>query len=311
MSLLYSQMTAHTDALLEAMTKDKRILAMTADLVSSCKLEQVEKECPGQFFNVGIAEQNMLSVAAGLSLEGFRPVTHTFSVFSSLRACEQLRTDIFYNRLPVTVIGTHGGVSTGAAGSTHYALEDMAVVRSMPGSKLFCPSDDISTTWVLETVLSGSDPAYIRLDRNPLPRLHSGNTSFEIGTPVTLRGGDDIALFACGSMTERVMEAASILSGEGIESAVFDCISVKPLCGDAILKAVTGKRLVFTVEEHSLIGGLGSAISELLSCHAPAVPLIRIGIPDLFPKGGPVEAVRNRYGLNAGSIVEKVRSALP
>lgn len=310
MTEMRSQMMAHVETLSELMNSDKSIVTMTADLVGSCKLNQIEDRFPDRFMNVGIAEQNMLSVAAGLALGGLRPVTHTFSVFSSLRACEQLRSDIFYNNLPVTVIGTHCGVSTGTAGPTHYSLEDMAVVRAMPGSILICPSDDISASWALKSVLADKSPAYIRLDRNPLPRLHSDDSSMVLGQPVPLREGEDVVFFACGSATGRTLKAADALKAKGINSAVYDCITIKPLDSNVIANAARGKRLVVTVEEHSIIGGLGGSVAEILAEQPVNAALVRIGIPDLYPKGGPVEAVRSRLGIDADGIADKVLTTL-
>ena len=314
MADLYGQMDVHSATLLELMEADERIVVMTADLVGSCRLTEIERRYPDRFINVGVAEQNMVSISGGLALAGFRPVTHTFSIFSSLRACEQVRTDVFYNELPVLIVGSHSGVSTGPAGPTHYSIEDMAVVRAMPGSVLCCPSDDVSAEWALRTLLDLGRPAYLRLDRNPLPRIHADASNLELGRPVRVAGpgsGDEeVVIFACGAMTSVSLEALHELEARGIRTSLYDVVTLKPLDDEAILRAIKGRSLVVTVEEHTVIGGLGGAVAETLRAAGPGPPLVRVGIPDLFPQGGPPESVRARLGLTRAGVVERISQAI-
>ena len=203
-----SMMAAFAARLEQQAKTDPNIRVLTADLVGSCALKGMERDCPGQFINVGIAEQNMVGIAAGLAHEGMRPYTYTFAVFHSMRACEQVRTDVFYNGLNVKVIGTHCGISTGFAGSTHFALEDIGIIRSMPASVILVPADPVSAEKTADVAYGFDRGMYIRLDRNPLPVLYPPEAVFEIGKAKVLRDGKDVVLFAIGAAVHSALEAA-------------------------------------------------------------------------------------------------------
>ena len=221
-----SSRQAYGEALVELGKTNEHVVVLEADLGKSTMTTLFAAAYPERYFQMGIAEQNMLGVAAGLAREGMIPFTHTFSAFASMRACEQLRTDIFYNQLNVKVIGTHGGLSTGPAGPTHFSLEDMGIVRAMPQSRLVVPADDDAATSLTKEILADSLPIYMRLDRNQLPRIYSGNECFEIGKSKLLIHGEDIAVIAVGAMVHVALEAAKYLRAENIHASVVDMYSI-------------------------------------------------------------------------------------
>lgn len=301
-----SHSKAEVSVLLEAMAHEERIILLSADLATSCGLSPVMEAYPHRVINVGIAEQNMLGIAAGLAREGMFPWTHTFSTFASMRSCEQLRTDIFYNQLNVKVMGTHGGLSTGPAGSTHFALEDMGIVRAMPQSLLVAPSDDASAAALTRMLLEETRPVYMRLDRNDLPAIYTGNERFALGGSHVLLEGSDVALLAMGAMVHPALEAAEKLRRFGICASVADMYSIKPL-DEALVRSFAQKHsLLVTLEEHHIIGGLGSAVAESMGSCTVRCPLLRIGLKDDYPMGGPVEVIREREGLSANRIAQKI-----
>ena len=300
-----AQMDACTDTLIRNMRIDERIMVLTADLVGSCRLNKIELEFPDRFINVGIAEQNMMGIAAGLAREGMLPFVFSFSVFTSLRAADQLRTDIFYNGLNVKVVGTHSGVSTGQAGSTHFSLEDVGVVRSMPKSKIIVPADAVSTGKAVEALLRLKEPAYLRLDRNSLPVLYEQMDEFQIGKGIVLQTGKRRAVISMGSMVAVAKAAAKIVfKSTGEKIAVIDMHTVKPIDKDLVRLYSTCCSQIYTLEEHNIYGGLGSAVAEIIAGEGQPCRLYRLGIQDDYPKGGPVEAVRARLGLEAKQIAD-------
>jgi len=206
-----SQMKAFADAIEELMEKDSRIMVMTADLVGSCALSHIEQEHGEHFVNVGIAEQNMIGIAAGMAREGLLPYAYTFAAFNSMRACEQIRTDVFYNDLNVKIVGTHCGMSTGQAGSTHFALEDIGIIRSMPKSVILVPADPVSARKTAYLTYTYEGGAYIRLDRNPLENIYEEDEVFEIGKGHVLREGTDIILYTIGAVAGDVLYAAEVI----------------------------------------------------------------------------------------------------
>lgn len=300
-----SHSKAECHALLKKMAQDERILILAADVETSCGMSPVRKAFPHRIINVGIAEQNMLGVAAGLAHEGFLPLTHTFSAFSSMRSCEQLRTDIFYNDLNVKVIGTHSGLSTGPAGSTHFSLEDIGIVRSMPGSRIMLPADDRAAEIMTEEILDDPHPIYLRLDRNDLPEVYHGEIHFPLGGSHQLRSGEDVAVFAAGAMVHVALQAAAILESKGIQASVTDMYSIKPLDETMVAAAARCGKIV-TIEEHHIIGGLGSAVAETVLGQGMNCKLLRLGLPDSYPMGGPVHTIRRRAGLTAEQVADKI-----
>lgn len=302
-----SMMAAFAGRLEQLAKSDPEIRVLTADLVGSCGLKEIERNHPDQFINVGIAEQNMVGIAAGLAHEGMRPYTYTFAAFHSMRSCEQVRTDVFYNELNVKVIGTHCGVSTGFAGSTHFALEDIGIIRSIPKSIVLVPADPVSAEKTVDVAYGCEQGMYIRLDRNPLPAIYSPEESFAVGKAKVLKDGSDVVLFAIGAVVHSVLQAAEqIQKDTGKSVAVVDVYCVKPLDRDCILYYARNCRLAVTVEEHELCGGLFGAVSECIVQEAPGHCLFPIAIREVYPHGNTVERARELLGLDAGSIQKTV-----
>ena len=302
-----SMMAAFAGRLEQLAKSDPEIRVLTADLVGSCGLKEIERNHPDQFINVGIAEQNMVGIAAGLAHEGMRPYTYTFAAFHSMRSCEQVRTDVFYNELNVKVIGTHCGVSTGFAGSTHFALEDIGIIRSIPKSIVLVPADPVSAEKTVDVAYGCEQGMYIRLDRNPLPAIYSPEESFAVGKAKVLKDGSDVVLFAIGAVVHSVLQAAEqIQKDTGKSVAVVDVYCVKPLDRDCILYYARNCRLAVTVEEHELCGGLFGAVSECIVQEAPGHCLLPIAIREVYPHGNTVDRAREWLGLDAGSIQKTV-----
>lgn len=248
--------------------------------------------------------------AAGLVHGGMKPFAHSFSVFASLKACEQIRADLFYNRLNVRVVGTHSGLSTGPAGSTHYSVEGIGVVRSMPTSTIVVPAGAPSTRAAVRRLAAHDGPAYLRLDCNPLPVLYAGEVPFEIGRANVLRQGCDVLLFATGSDTALAAEAARTLAARSIEVTVVHVHRIKPLDGALVAECGRRFRHAFTIEEHNIFGQSGGAIAEVLAQEGNRCSLTRIGIPDTYLQGGLLEAVRARAGLSPARLVSRVLGRL-
>ena len=306
-----SMMAAFAARLEQQAKTDPNIRVLTADLVGSCALKGMERDCPGQFINVGIAEQNMVGIAAGLAHEGMRPYTYTFAVFHSMRACEQVRTDVFYNGLNVKVIGTHCGISTGFAGSTHFALEDIGIIRSMPASVILVPADPVSAEKTADVAYGFDRGMYIRLDRNPLPVLYPPEAVFEIGKAKVLRDGKDVVLFAIGAAVHSALEAAEeIQTKSGKSVAVVDIYSIKPLDRKCVLKYAKQCSLAITVEEHNICGGLFGAVSECISEEDHACRVYPIAIQEVYPHGNAVDRGREALGLNGAGIRKTVLKLL-
>lgn len=305
-----SMMQASAEALERLMEEDDRIVVMTADLVGSCKLSAIEKRFSDRFINVGIAEQNMITIAAGLAHEGMRPFVHTFSVFASLRACEQIRTDVFYNKANVKIIGTHCGFSSAIAGPTHFSLEDVGVISSMPGSRIFTPADAVSAAALIEKLYQDDKPAYIRLDRNPIPVIYPESYEIQIGKGHILKKGTKIALVACGASVWEALQAAQQLETEGIHVTVVDMCSIKPIDEHLLESLAMQHHTIITIEEQNIYGGLGMNISRIISQFGYPVKIQYLGIPDCYPKGNLVPRNRELYALDSRGIVEAVRKTV-
>lgn len=308
--LAHSTMSAASQVLEKAMELDERIIVMAADLVGSCKISNIEKKFPNRFINVGIAEQNMIGMAAGLAKEGFQVFAYTFSTFASLRAAEQIRTDVFYNKLNVKIVGTHSGLSTGPSGPTHYSLEDMGILRSIPQSRLFVPADAYSTERLLEQLIKDSDPAYIRLDRNPLPDLYEVGAKIVLGEGYRLREGQDGVIVANGCMSGIALDAAELLEKEGLNMMVIDMPSVKPL-GTVVLKEslLKGKK-IFTLEEHNVTNGLGTAICEYVARNGLGITVQTLGIDECYPRGMQLEENREELKLSVKGVAQQIMEGM-
>lgn len=296
--------------LVELGARDARITALTADVTSSNKFQYFAEKFPERFRNVGIAEQNLAGIAAGLALGGKIPVITSFAPFLSMRACEQVRTDICYVNLPVKLIGTCAGVAGGKMGSTHAALEDLAIMRNMPNMTVIAPGDPMLCGELFEQMVALESPAYMRVGRGDDPVIYEEGVHAVLGKAIMAREGEDATVIACGTMVYEALCAADRLAAEGIHVRVLDMHTIKPLDKNAVLKAARETELLVTVEDHFVTGGLGTAVAEVLSENACGVRLHRLGIPDVFPIFGDAPELYRYYGMDREGICAVIRSGL-
>jgi len=281
---------------------DERVVALGADITSSVNVDLFQQHFPDRFFSLGIAEQNIMGVAAGMALSGKIPFAATYGVFSALRTTDQIRISICYNNIPVKIGGAHAGISVGPDGATHQALEDIAVMRAMPNMTVLSPCDATQAEQATQaSVTQVEGPAYIRFGREPVPDFIPPELTFEVGKAQQLKPGGDLTLIATGHMVWEALKAAEMLSDKGIDAAVMNIHTLKPIDSQALIDAANDTGLIVTVEEHQVIGGLGSAVAEVLSQHKP-VPLEIIGMPDIFGESGTPEQLLKKYGLHAQNI---------
>jgi transketolase len=281
------------------------VVVMAADLSDACRVTEFSKRFPDRFYQVGIAEQNMVGVAAGLALGGKTAFVTSFSTFLSLRSCEQVRTDTAYPRLNVKFLGIDSGVSVGTLGPTHYSIEDIGVLRCIPNMVILCPADGLEVVKAVWAAVEHNGPVYIRLSGGKdLQAIYKEDYKFEIGKSVTVREGYGITLFATGLMVSRALNAAKLLSDNGIEARVVNMHTLKPIDADVIKKAADETKLLVTVEEHNIIGGLGSAVAEVLSETGRSPRLVRLGIKDEFPHIGSHDEILAKCGLTHTGIAE-------
>lgn len=286
--------------------QNPKIVALTADLKGSTKIGDFAAKFPERTINVGIAEQNMYGMAAGLAKCGFIPFASSFSVFASLRALDQIHTDICYQNVNVKIIGTHGGTSFGQAGSTHHAIEDFAVIRSLVNMTLICPADGIETGKAVEAAANTEGPFYIRINRGFDTNVYADdNYDFEVGKAVLLNEGNDITIIACGSCVYQAVQAAKILKYDhGINARVLNMHTIKPIDKEAILAAVNDTRRIITAEDHTVIGGLGSAVAEVVIEAGKACAFRKLGLQDKFSKIGLHEDLMAMHEIDAEGIVK-------
>ena len=285
--------------------KHPEIVALDADLSKSTKTDVFAKKFPERFFDMGIAEQNMMGVAAGMAASGLKPFASTFAMFAAGRAFEIIRNSICYPNLNVRICATHAGITVGEDGASHQAIEDIALMRALPNMTVIQPSDGISAKALIEGSLSICGPVYVRLGRSAVPMLYSESASFEIGKAATLREGIDVTVIATGIMVNEALQAAETLSEQNISVRVLDMHTIKPLDTEAVLKAANETQLIVTAEEHSIIGGLGSAVAEVVSEGCP-VKVVRVGIKDTFGESGTPQALQEKYGLTSAHLVKAV-----
>lgn len=302
---------AYGQALVELGAERPDLVVLDADLSGSTMTKDFARAYPDRFFNMGIAEADMMGVAAGLAACGKTAFASSFAMFAAGRAFEQVRNSIAYPHLNVKVVGSHGGLSVGEDGATHQCCEDLALMRAIPGMVVCCPCDGNEMRAAVRALADYRGPAYLRLGRSAVEDLTSGLPSyaFRLGEGVTLREGTDVTVIAVGLMVQEAMKAAETLAGEGVSVRVLDMHTVKPLDEALVLKAAKETGRIVTTEEHSIIGGLGSAVAEYLSGTCP-VPVVRHGVEDVFGRSGKAGEVLAAYGLTAQGIVEKVRAAL-
>lgn len=300
---------AYGEALVRLGAENKDVVVLDADLSKSTKTHDFMKNYPERFFNMGIAEGNMMVTAAGLATVGKIPFASTFAMFATGRAFEQIRNSICYPRLNVKIAATHAGVTVGEDGGSHQSIEDIAIMRALPGMTVFVPADAVETAACVRAAAEIQGPVYIRLGRSGVPVIHGEDFKFTPGEAVTLREGTDVALIATGIMVSATLEAAETLSKEGISAMVVDVHTIKPLDIFAIVEAARKCGAVVTAEEHSIIGGLGSAVAETLSEHH-AVPLQRVGVRDTFGESGKPAELLEYFGLTSANIVEAAKKVI-
>ena len=298
--------------LCEVGAKNPKVIALTSDLAKSTKIGVFLEKFPERFVNVGIAEQNLMGVAAGLAKSGLIPFPTTMSVFASMRALEQVRTDICYQNLPVKIIATHGGTSFGSAGTTHHCTEDISIMRSLANMTVIVPADGIETANAVRACVDLPGPVFIRIGRGFEPNHYKDESyGFKIGKAVQIADGTDITIICCGVTVYHAAEAAKILKeNDKLSVRVLNIHTIKPIDREAILKAVIDTRRILTVEEHNVMGGLGSAVAEVIVESGKGCAFTKVGLPDCFAEVGYPEDLYAHYKLDADGIVEKVRALM-
>ncbi len=289
------------------LAENKNIVVLDADLGHATKSISFKKVAPDRFFDMGIAEGDMIGTAAGLAASGKIPFASTFAIFAAGRAFEQIRNSVAYPKLNVKIAATHAGVTVGEDGGSHQAIEDISLMRSIPGMVVLNPADAIEAKEAVKAAASYNGPVYIRLGRAATPDIHTEGYKFELGKGEILKDGKDVAIIATGIMTAKAIEAAEKLAEQGINATVVNIATIKPLDNDLIIEAAKNTKKIVTVEEHSIIGGLGSAVAEVISENYP-VPLKRIGINDVFGQSGDPASLLNHYGLTVENIIDTVKS---
>ena len=294
------------DGLVAVATDNPRVVALTADLTKSICLEPMATQFPDRFWQVGVAEQNLVTVASGLAAGGLIPFAAAYAAFSPGRNWEQIRTTICLNQQPVRVVGAHAGLGVGPDGATHQALEDLALMRVIPHLVVLSPIDYQQAYQATRLLADDPRPAYLRLSRQPTPRLTTEQTPLAIGPAYVYRPGQDLTLLTTGVVTSQVLAAAGQLAAEGLAAEVVVCPTVKPLDRETILASLAKTRLAITIEDHQVAGGFGSAVAELTAAELP-LPVQRLGVNDQFGQSGSPEELYRHYGLDADAIANAAR----
>lgn len=295
--------------LLEAGKHNEHVVAACADLTESTQMHLFREAFPERFVEIGVAEQNLVTVGSGLAAMGKIPFVSSYAAFSPGRNWEQIRTTVCLNNMPVRIIGSHAGVSVGPDGATHQMLEDIALMRALPNMVVIAPGDSLEAERATLALAKDSRPAYMRLAREATPIVTTDKTPFEIGKAYVYDEGSDVTIIATGSMTYQALLAAEQLYKEGIEAEVIHCPTIKPLDATTILKSIKKTKRVVTVEEHQITGGLGGAVAEFMSEHYP-VPLRRVGVLDRFGESGKPEELLEHFGLTAKHIALAVHKVM-
>ncbi|MFQ5455611.1 MAG: transketolase family protein [Nitrospirota bacterium] len=306
--MLYSR-EIYGDILVELGGERKEIVVLDCDLSGSTRTKKFALAFPDRFFNMGVSEQDMVGTAVGLALSGKVPFASTFAIFETGRAWEQIRQSVCYPRLNVKLVASHGGITVGPDGASHQSLEDIAIMRVLPNMTIIVPADGVETGLVVKAVSEYEGPVYVRLNRNKTPVIYDENHSFKLGKSDILREGKDAAIIAAGIMVYYSLEASKQLASEGIEASVINMSTIKPIDKEIIIKSAMESKAIVTVEEHSVIGGLGGAVAEVL-CENYPVPLKRIGINDKFGMSGKAEELLKLYGLSVEDIAAGVKEVI-
>lgn len=300
---------AYGKALVKLGAQNANVVVLDADLSKSTKTHDFMKNYPERFFNMGIAEQNLMGTAAGLAASGKVAFASTFAVFATGRAFEQIRNSIAYTKLNVKIAATHAGLTVGEDGASHQSIADIAVMRALPNMTVIVPADGIEAEKAVLAAAEMDGPVYIRLGRSAVPVLYDEGYVFQVGQASLLRKGNDVTIMACGIMTAEALKAAEELAKEGISARVLNVSSIKPLDTAAITAAAKETGAIVTAEEHSIIGGLGSAVAEALVENTP-VPMVRVGVQDTFGESGKPQELLEKYGLTARNIKEAVHKVM-
>lgn len=302
---------AYGEALVELAEQYPELVVFDADLANATMTKGFAAKYPERFFDMGIAECNMTGVAAGMATCGFKPFTNTFAIFASGRAWEQVRNSIAYPHLNVKVVGSHGGLSVGEDGATHQSIEDLALMRTIPGMKVLCPCDGNEMKLAVKALLDYDGPAYLRLGRSAVENVTDEieDYKFELDKGAILADGKDVTVIATGMMVQIALKAREVLAGEGVSVRVVDMHTIKPLDEELVIRCAKETGCVVTTEEHNIIGGLGGAVAECLSEKCP-MPMVRHGVNDEFGRSGTAAAVLDAYGLNVDGLCAKIKEAL-
>ena len=300
---------AYGKALVEAGKINPDFVVLDADLAAATKTGVFKKEFPERFYDCGIAEGNMISIAAGIAATGKRVFASSFAMFAAGRAFEQVRNSIGYPHLNVIIGATHAGISVGEDGATHQCNEDIALMRTIPGMTIINPADATEARAAVLAALELDGPVYIRFGRLAVPVIFGDDYNFEVGKGVELREGNDVTVVASGLLVNEALEAYELLKAEGINARIINIHTIKPLDSDIIIKAAKETGAIVTAEEHSVIGGLGSAVCDVVSENCP-VPVIKIGVNDEFGKSGPANDLLDAFGLRAVNIVDAVKRVI-
>ena len=300
---------AYGEALKKLAASNPNIVVLDADLSGSTKTSEFKKVSPERFFNVGIAEQNLIGTAAGLSLAGKVPFASSFAMFAAGRAFEIIRNTVAYPALNVKIAATHAGLTVGEDGGSHQAIEDISLMRSIPNMTVINPADGREAEQAVLRAAQFVGPVYIRLGRMAVEDIYDDSYEFELGKGVLLRDGKDVTVIATGMMVQEALKAAKILKEEGIDVRVINIHTIKPIDRDIIIKAAKETKLIVTAEEHSIIGGLGSAVLEVLSDECPVI-VKRIGIPDTFGESGKPSDLLKKYKLTAEEIINQTKEII-
>ena len=301
---------SYGEALIEVASEHQNLFVLDADLANATKTVTFKKACPERFIDCGIAEANMMGIAAGLAATGNIVFASSFAMFAAGRAFEQVRNSIAYPHLNVKIGATHAGISVGEDGATHQCCDDLALMRSIPGMTIINPADDIETKLAVKAAANVDGPFYLRFGRLAVPALFDETYQFQIGKGVLLRNGNDVAIIATGLMVGEALKAQEMLQTEGISARVINIHTIKPIDKQIILEAAADTGAIVTAEEHNIIGGLGSAVAETVCEGGHPVPVVRVGVGDKFGKSGPALELLKVFGLSAENIVEKVKKAI-
>lgn len=301
---------AYGDTLVKYGKDNPRVVVLDADVSSSSKSCIFAKACPERFFNCGIAEANMVAMAAGFASSGKIPFVNTFSVFITSIGLVSARSFGSYSNLPIKLMGAYGGLSDAFDGPSHHSVEDLAIMRALPNFEVYIASDEVQTDWLVKNAIETPKPIYVRLSRDAFPILYRPDEKFESGKGKIVRDGTDATVIACGLMVGKALEAADQLYREGINIRVVDMFCIKPLDTELILSCAKETGVIVTAEEHSIIGGLGSAVCEALCLAGENTTVAMLGLQDCHAECGPYQKLLHKYGLDADAITQKVRNVL-